>query len=50
MGDHKYQIRDEEGNQYIYNTEEGKSSEDKKQIGKILYTLIRDYSNYLKVK
>lgn len=47
MGERKYQIRDDEGNQYIYDVKAGKPSEDKKQIEKILDTLIRDYSYLL---
>lgn len=50
LGNHQYQIRDEEGNQYVYDIEEGKASENKKQIEKILYTLIREYSYLLESK
>ncbi len=49
LGDHKYQVRDEDGNEYIYDENEVRSS-DEKQLDRILQSLIKDYSYLLENK
>jgi putative selenate reductase len=48
LGEHKYQVRDEEGNEYVYDAK-AKKSEDK-QMERILQSLIKDYSYLLENK
>ncbi|WP_313134497.1 hypothetical protein [Anaerocolumna sp.] len=46
LGNHKYQVRDEDGNEYVYDENEVISS-DEKQLDRILQSLIKDYSYLL---
>lgn len=49
LGEHKYQVRNEDGGEYVYDAKAEKSSEGK-QIEKILQSLIKDYSYLLENK
>lgn len=49
LGEHKYQVRNEDGREYVYDAKAEKSSEEK-QIEKILQSLIKDYSYLLENK
>lgn len=49
LGEHKYQVRNEDGIEYVYDAKAEKSSEGK-QIDMILQSLIKDYSYLLENK
>lgn len=43
IDEHKFQLRDETGQEYIYNSSNNKTNEKEKKIERILDTLLRDY-------
>jgi putative selenate reductase len=50
IGEHKFQLRDETGHEYIYDYSNNESNEKKKKIERILDTLLRDYPYLIESK